>query len=259
MKIIMILMLVMGLAACEQKAEQTDETQIHEIQNNEIQNNEIQAVEKTPAPEQQAAKPVAEIEATQPASTMAKETVQEVVTSEPIKTVVQKKAETKPVAAPKAKAAVPQVKTTVQPVAKEKESTTAKPTSKVIAPLVQGKQPIKQQPNPSPSKIILKPDSGMSLAKANNLTKKCKSCHATSKDKVGPSFKKIQAAYGSADALSALFESGFAVESRKVAAADAKWKKKVKTMTGQYKNLIQKQVKKGKFTYKELAEAIFAK
>ena len=130
---------------------------------------------------------------------------------------------------------------------------------KVVAPVIQGKQPIKQQPNPAPSEIMLKADSGMTLAKANGLTKKCKSCHATDKDKVGPSFKKIQAAYGSANALTAVFESGFAVESRKVAMADAKWKKKAKTMTSQYKNLIQKQVKKGKLTYKEMAEAIFAK
>ncbi len=130
---------------------------------------------------------------------------------------------------------------------------------KVVAPVVQGKQPIKQQPNPAPSEIMLKADAGMTLAKANSLTKKCKSCHATDKDKVGPSFKKIQAAYGSVNALTAVFESGFTVENRKVVAADTKWKKKAKTMTGQYKNLIQKQVQKGKFTYKELAEAIFAK
>ncbi len=100
---------------------------------------------------------------------------------------------------------------------------------------------------------------GMNTATAGDITKKCKSCHATSKDKVGPSWKKIQAAYGSADTLAAVFESGFAVDDRKVAATDAKFKKKAKVMSGQYKNLIKKQVKKGKFTYNELAEAIFAK
>jgi len=100
---------------------------------------------------------------------------------------------------------------------------------------------------------------GLSTASAGDLTKKCKSCHATSKDKVGPSFKKIQAAYGDAATLASVFESGFAVDDRKVAAGDAKWKKKAKVMTGQYKNLIKKQVAKGKFTYNELAEAIFAK
>lgn len=100
---------------------------------------------------------------------------------------------------------------------------------------------------------------GMSTATASDLTKKCKSCHATSKDKVGPSWKTIQAAYGDAATLAAVFESGFAVDDRKVAAGDAKWKKKAKTMTGQYKSTIKKPVSKGKFTYNELAEAIFAK
>jgi cytochrome c551/c552 len=100
---------------------------------------------------------------------------------------------------------------------------------------------------------------GLSTATAGDLTKKCKSCHSTSKDKVGPSFKKIQAAYGDAATLAAAFESGFDVEIRKVAAGDAKWKKKAKIMSGQYKNLIKKKVAKGKFTYKELADEIFAK
>ncbi len=100
---------------------------------------------------------------------------------------------------------------------------------------------------------------GLSTASAGDLTKKCKSCHATDKDKVGPSFKNIQAAYGDAATLASVFESGFAVADRKVAAGDAKWKKKAKVMTGQYKNLIKKKVKKGKFTYQEMADAIFAK
>lgn len=101
--------------------------------------------------------------------------------------------------------------------------------------------------------------SGLSTATAGDLTKKCKSCHSVSKDKVGPSFKNIQAAYGDAATLAAAFESGFAVENRKVAAGSAKWTKKAKIMSGQYKNLIKKKVAKGKFTYVELAEAIFAK
>ncbi len=143
--------------------------------------------------------------------------------------------------------------------AAEKAAANKVAPKKVVAPLSQGKGPIKSEPNPAPSNIMLKPDSGMTLAKANSLTKKCKSCHATDKDKVGPSFKNIQAAYGSVDALAAAFGSGFAVNDRKVASADAKWKKKAKTMTGQYKALIKKQVEKGAFTYKELAEAIFAK
>ncbi|MDQ7003315.1 MAG: hypothetical protein Q9N02_11640 [Ghiorsea sp.] len=100
---------------------------------------------------------------------------------------------------------------------------------------------------------------GLNTATAGDLTKKCKACHSVSKDKVGPSFKKIQAAYGNAATLAAVFESGFAVENRKVAGSDAKWKKKAKIMSGQYKRLIKKNVEKGKFTYLELAETIFAK
>ncbi len=130
---------------------------------------------------------------------------------------------------------------------------------KVVAPLVQGKGPIKSTPDPAPSNIMFKSEPGMDIAKANALTKRCKACHATDKEKSGPSWKKIQAAYGSADALAAVFASGFAVEDRKLVAMDAKFKKTAKTMTVQYKSQIKKQVEKGKLTYHEMAQAIFAK
>ncbi len=146
-----------------------------------------------------------------------------------------------------------------KPVAQTQVVETKVAEKKVVAPLVQGKQPIKSEPSPAPSDIMLKSEPSMDMAKANALTKKCKSCHATDKDKVGPSWKNIQAAYGSADTLAAVFASGFNVEDRKVAATDAKFKKKAKVMTGQYKSLIKKQVEKGKFTYNEMAQAIFAK
>ena len=151
------------------------------------------------------------------------------------------------------------VSTTAAPKVPEAVLPPSPKSKKVVAPLVQGKSPIKSEPNPAPSDILFKSEPTMDIAKANALTKKCKSCHATNKDKVGPSWKKIQAAYGSMDALATVFESGFAVENRKVIASDAKWKKKAKVMSGQYKNLIKKQVAKGKFTYKTLAAAIFAK
>ena len=153
----------------------------------------------------------------------------------------------------------PKVVKPVKPVAQTQVVETKVAEKKVAAPLVQGKQPIKSEPNPAPSDIMLKSEPSMDMAKANALTKKCKSCHATDKDKVGPSWKNIQAAYGSADTLAAVFASGFNVEDRKVAATDAKFKKKAKVMTGQYKNLIKKQVEKGKFTYNEMAQAVFAK
>ena len=101
-------------------------------------------------------------------------------------------------------------------------------------------------------------------AVAGDLTKKCKSCHKTAKNGVGPSFKNIQAAYGDAATLAKAWESGFAVDNRAIAgnpcnANYKKYHKKAKTMTGQYKKLIKKSVSKGKFTYQELADAVFAK
>jgi len=92
-----------------------------------------------------------------------------------------------------------------------------------------------------------------------NFTAKCKACHKVNKDAVGPSFKKIQVAYGSSAVLAKVFESGFAVADRKVAASDAKYKKKTGMMTSQYKKLIKKKVEGGKFTYQALADEIFSK
>ncbi len=94
-------------------------------------------------------------------------------------------------------------------------------------------------------------------ATAGDYIGKCKSCHKTDKDGVGPSWKTIQAAYGSADALAAVFESGFAEGDRKVAASDEKWAKAAKTMTSQYKK-IGKDMKKGKTSASNLAAEIFA-
>jgi len=93
----------------------------------------------------------------------------------------------------------------------------------------------------------------------SNFTGKCKACHKTAKDAVGPSFKKIQAAYGSSLELAKTFKSGFAVDSRKVAASEPKFKKKAGMMTSQYKKLIKKNVEAGKLTYQALADEIFSK
>ncbi len=69
--------------------------------------------------------------------------------------------------------------------------------------------------------------------------KKCKACHAVSKKKVGPTWKDVAAAYGSAEALAEVFKNGFKVADRKMIAADGKWKSKAGMMTGQYKKLIK--------------------
>ncbi len=81
---------------------------------------------------------------------------------------------------------------------------------------------------------------------------KCKACHNATKDKVGPAFAKVVKAYGTPEALAALWDSGFAVADRKVAAEYPKFKKKAKIMTGQYKHLI-----KGK-DHLAIAKALFA-
>jgi cytochrome c551/c552 len=181
--------------------------------------------------------------------------------------VVKKKVEAKPVAAPKPAAVVPQVKT-VQPTptqpaaaAEEKAVVTPKPASKVVAPLVQGKQPIKAKPNPAPSETM---QIKSAKASSRGLTKKCKACHKTDKNAVGPSFKNIQAAYGDAATLAKVWASGFAPADRPIAGNPCnpnykKYTKKAKTMTGQYKKLIKKAVEKGQFTYQELADEVFSK
>jgi len=69
--------------------------------------------------------------------------------------------------------------------------------------------------------------------------KKCKACHAVGKKKVGPAWKDVATIYGSADALAAVFKSGFKKADRKVIAANSKWKSKAGMMTGQYKKLIR--------------------
>jgi len=70
-------------------------------------------------------------------------------------------------------------------------------------------------------------------------TKPCKACHAIDKDVVGPAWKKVAEAYGSADALAAVFKGGFKVEDRKVANSEAKFKGQAAVMTGQFNTLIK--------------------
>jgi len=101
-------------------------------------------------------------------------------------------------------------------------------------------------------------------ALAGDYTAKCKACHKVDKNATGPSFKNIQAAYGDAATLEKVFEDGFAVADRKIAGDESnanykKYHKKAKIMSKQYKKLIAGGVKKGKTTYKELAELIFSK
>jgi len=114
--------------------------------------------------------------------------------------------------------------------------------------------------NPCAVKKMANPCSVKPVVKVTtNFTGKCKVCHKVSKDGVGPSFKKIQAAYASSAELAKVFGSGFAVNDRKVASSEAKYKKNLGMMTAQYKRLIKKKVEAGKFTYQALADEIFAK
>ncbi len=69
--------------------------------------------------------------------------------------------------------------------------------------------------------------------------KKCKSCHAVSKKKVGPAWKDVAAAYGDEATLTKVFKDGFKKGDRKLAASNKKWAKKAGMMTGQYKKLIK--------------------
>jgi len=101
-------------------------------------------------------------------------------------------------------------------------------------------------------------------AVAGGLLAKCKACHKVDKNATGPSFKNIQAAYGDAETLAKVFEGGFAIADRHIAGDETnanykKYHKKAKMMSSQYKKLIHKKVEAGKFTYQELAAAIFAK
>lgn len=82
-------------------------------------------------------------------------------------------------------------------------------------------------------------------------TKPCKACHAVDHDVVGPAWKTVADAYGSADALAAVFKSGFSVSDRKIAGSSDKWKSKAMLMTPQYNNLI-------KGHEDEAAKALFA-
>jgi cytochrome c551/c552 len=79
----------------------------------------------------------------------------------------------------------------------------------------------------------------------------CKACHAVGKDGVGPDWKVVAEAYGDAKTLAGVLKSGFAVEHRKVALANEKWKKQAAIMTAQYTSLI-------KGHEDEAAEALFA-
>ncbi len=264
-KTITMCILVLGLAACEQSHETKTEQPVSTTMQKEVM--QAEPVQEKATQKQQAdskPEPVASTDKAVPTPVKQVKAESQSAAQPVMEKASVAKAEVMKAPAAKAKAES-KVTSKVKPTApvEEKAVAQAKPEAtgkKMVAPLVQGKQPIKQQPNPAPvDNMQMKPAATMSLEKANALTKKCKSCHTTDKDKVGPAFKKIQEAYGSADALAAVFENGFAVEHRKVAASDTKWKKKVKTMTSQYKNLIQKQVEKGKLTYKEMAEAIFAK
>lgn len=81
-------------------------------------------------------------------------------------------------------------------------------------------------------------------------TTACQSCHAVGYPKVGPSFEAVVKSYGNEQALAKAFDDGFALNDRKLAAADAKWARKASLMTTQYRINI-------KGHGKEAAHALF--
>jgi cytochrome c551/c552 len=70
-------------------------------------------------------------------------------------------------------------------------------------------------------------------------TAPCKACHAIDHDVIGPAWKRVAEAYGSADALAAVFKSGFKVEDRKIAGSEPAFKAKAAIMTPQFNTLIK--------------------
>ena len=70
-------------------------------------------------------------------------------------------------------------------------------------------------------------------------TAPCKACHAIDHDVVGPAWKDVAKAYGSADALAKVFKGGFKPADRKIANSNAKFKGKEMIMTPQFNNLIK--------------------
>jgi len=70
-------------------------------------------------------------------------------------------------------------------------------------------------------------------------TSTCKTCHEVGKDKVGPDWATVAAAYGDAKTLAGVFKSGFKVEDRKVAAHNDKWKAQAAVMTGMFNSNIK--------------------
>jgi cytochrome c551/c552 len=70
-------------------------------------------------------------------------------------------------------------------------------------------------------------------------TAPCKACHSVAADKVGPAWKDVAKAYGSADALAKVFKSGFKAADRKILNSNPKFKNKAMIMTPQFNNLIK--------------------
>jgi cytochrome c551/c552 len=70
-------------------------------------------------------------------------------------------------------------------------------------------------------------------------TKPCQSCHAIDHDVLGPAWQRVAEKYGSAEALAAVFKSGFKVEDRRIAMSEPNFKGKASTMTLMYMTFIK--------------------
>jgi len=85
-----------------------------------------------------------------------------------------------------------------------------------------------------------KPTTAPAMAQAVSFdTHKCKACHSVKRKKVGPAWKDVAAAYGSAEELARVFKAGFKVADRKLIAAQPKWKHNAGMMTAQFNRLIK--------------------
>jgi len=94
---------------------------------------------------------------------------------------------------------------------------------------------------PTPTSLPTpKPTTAPAMTQAVSFdTHKCKACHSVKRKKVGPAWKDVAVAYGSAEALARVFKAGFKVADRKLIAAQPKWKHNAGMMTAQFNRLIK--------------------
>jgi len=202
--------MILGLAACQQSESPAPQAPSSE----------------TTAPTTQSEAPANDVRDVKQAGTSPVASMEKQVDNTTMKEVIKEaeKSEAQPVAEAPAKAVAESPKPA--PVTEAAKSSQPAPTATVPA------TPVTTAVTKAPA------------AKAPDMTpvfntSKCKSCHAIDKDKLGPAWATVAKDYGTADALAAVFKSGFAVGDRKVITNDSKWKGKAGIMTSQYNSMIK--------------------